>query len=203
MSVTRTTRGFSLVEVLVAASILAAAVAATTATLMVVLKGERGVERRTSLEAAVDLECQRLRGLPYYRCSTSPPGTTPTPPSVLGDVFPHACVECNTAQSRYEEVGPGGDPGFVSSIRVAGECVYRRATFATVLDRVTQPVPAVMVNRWTVWSGAIPPGPWLELSVWASRAGCTVTRHVELVCVPPSVEPWAAALAIPGGSDAS
>jgi type II secretory pathway pseudopilin PulG len=182
-------RGFSLIEAVVAASILLLTCAAVSVTFTATLRAKRAVDRRSALESAADSECERLTALPFWRRVTSSTPLTPT--SLVAEVFPHARSECNTLDASYLSAsGPGGPGTFVTRTRVNGVSVQRIATFLAGARGEETPLPDHVLRGWAVWDGAsVPPATTLCLAIRVSLAEHVVTRDIELVAVRPSVEP--------------
>jgi prepilin-type N-terminal cleavage/methylation domain-containing protein len=177
-------RGFSLVEVVVAAAVLLVACVAVSRVVSVSLASERSIGRRAVVEDALEAECQHLAALPYWcPASPPPPGGQVNPTSLLGDVFPHALGEYNLAQAYFSE------PTFVTTRVSAEVCLRTVARFVVVDGEGEHAVAGAGLRGWAVWSGSEPPASSLAVTVQASLRGSTSVRRLLLTGLRPSVEP--------------
>jgi hypothetical protein len=182
--------GFSLVEAVVAGAVLLLACVAVGALIGVSLKGERSLQRRSSLESALDEECERLSALVFFRSIALPaPGARPTPSSLVAEVFPHARTECNQVDSRYCP-GDGTDgASFVTLTRGESIRLRRESRFVVRAGGQSRPLSNSDLRRWAAWADALPPSSCVVIAVEAQRGARVVARRLELVSVLPSIEP--------------
>ena len=187
----RSPRGFSLIEVVVASSILLLTCVAVSGALNTVAKANGSIACRSRLEAVADEECERLVALPFWRCVVCTSSAALEPTSLVAQVFPHARPTCNTATAFFCPAAGSGEPSsFVSMATVQGVRVRTVAMFLAASGAASAPLPANLPPGWAVWAdGSSPPATTLAVCVEASQAGRTVTRHLQLTEARPSVEP--------------
>jgi len=167
-------RGFGVLEVLVAATVLAVIVAATTlgVTQALAERARQGVRRAAAAAAAT--EAERLRAL---RFAPVPPPAGPdadglAPGSALGELFPHARPGCDSI-TAYCVLPPG--PGEVASfVRVVtlpwGTLVVRSRFVEFSPVGLVDVQPVVGDDGWAVWSGEPAPSGALLAVVRATIA---------------------------------
>ena len=179
--------GFSLIEAVVAVAILGMACVAVSGVLSTALRAERSVERRRHLEAVLAAEGERLSALPYYRRADGAQRPA-SPPSLLGEVFPHASPACNAPEAFYAD-GSGAAPAgaFVSDVLADDLTLTRVARFVAVMPAGLEPVAVDALSAWAVWSAALPPAGLIEVELQASWRGLVLERHVVLSALPPTV----------------
>jgi len=154
------TGGFSLVEVAVAVAVLALGCLASAGVFQVTLHAEAASQQRRESARLLDAEAARLAALPFFR-QASGPGEGP--PSLLGDVFPHARRELNRPPAVFGDAS--GAAVFVSVAAVEGRCVRRTATLVSDDEAGATPVPESEVQGWAVWDGARPPALAIDISL--------------------------------------
>ena len=179
--------GFSLVEAVVAVAILGMACIAVSGVLSTVLHAERSLERRRYLEAVLAAEGERLAALPYYRRADGAQRPA-SPPSLLGEVFPHSLPAWNLPEASYAD-GSGAAPAgtFVSDVLADDLTVQRVSRFVVASPAGLDPVAVETLSAWAVWSDAVPPSGLIEVQLQASWRGLVVERRLVLSAVPPSV----------------
>jgi len=179
--------GFSLIEAVVAVAILGMACVAVSGVLSTTLKAERSLERRRHVEAVLAAEGERLAALPYYRRAAGAQRPA-SPPSLLGDVFPHALPAWNVPVASYADGSSAAAAGtFVSDVLADDLTVTRVARFVAVMPAGLEPVAVDALSAWAVWSDALPPASLIEIELQASWRGLVVERHVVLSALPPTV----------------
>ena len=148
--------GFSLIEAVVAVSILGIACIAVSGVLTNALHAERSLERRRHLEALLAAEGERLAALPYYRRADGSQRPA-SPASLLGELFPHAAPACSTPGAFYAEgSGTVAAGRFVTELRADDLAVRRVARFVTVSSAGLEPVALDALSAWAVWSDSVP-----------------------------------------------
>ncbi len=185
-------RGFSLIEVVVASALLLLACVAVSGALGTALKANASVACRGNLEAVADEVCERLDALPFWRpvASAACGDVLASPTSLVAQVFPHARLACNTAAAFYcDAAAPSQAGSFVGVAMVQGVRVRTAAVFLATGGAGITPRPVSPALGWAVWADeSAPPATMLAVTVEASQAGQTVTRHMELTEARPSVE---------------
>jgi hypothetical protein len=186
--------GFSLIEAVVAVAILGMACVAVSGALSAVLKAESSLERRRHLEAVLAAEGERLAALPYYRRADGAQRPA-SPPSLLGEVFPHALPAGNVPEAYYADGSGAAAAGtFVSDVLADDLTVHRVSRFVAVASAGVEPVSLEALAAWAVWSDAVPPAGLIEVELQASWRGLAVERRLVFSALPPSVGPPVASL---------
>ena len=185
--------GFSLIEAVVAAALLALGCLASAGVLHVALRAEASSRQRRAAEQLLDAEAARLAALPFYRVADGPGGA---PVSLLGDVFPHALRELNNGEAAFGD--ESGTAIFVSE--AAAEAYLLRRTARLVRDGTgdPQPVPEAEVAGYAVWRDARPPALAVDVTLEVVRAGRgTVARRLLLRALRPALAPTALTVLAP------
>ena len=122
----RSTAGFSLLEVVVAAGLLLMTIAAVTACITNSSAAEARLQAAMDADRAVRAVAERMRSLPFCAATLPAPSSArgPAATDLVAAVFPHARVAENTEAARYIVVaGEEGDapPGsFVTLVEERG-----------------------------------------------------------------------------------
>ena len=162
------TRGFSLLEAMVAVSLLALGCTVLTAVLVAALRAHDSGDARREAAEALGHEAQRLAALPY--CTTGgAPGPAGGPDSVLREVFPHARQALNTATAFCEQDAANGGVRFVSETTGGGYSIRRTARFCVVAGGTKTWVGAAALDDWAEWETPVPPSAAGRLGI--ARAG--------------------------------
>jgi hypothetical protein len=190
--VSRREGAFTLVEAVVAASLLLATCVAISAVLSSAMKADGAVGDRDGLERILASECQRLAALPYYEAETEAgrPGGAPTPDSLVSEVFPWARPELNTHDRWFvDDVGGDAAGTFVSNVDTGSVRIRRDAAFIGDERDVAEHLGVADLAGWDSTSGGRPPATSLAVTVNVSARGRSVSRMVVFTALRPSLEP--------------
>lgn len=203
--------GFSLIEAAVAVAVLALGCLSAAGALHAVFRAEAAGGQRREAGSLLDAEASRLAALPFH-LQASGPGEGP--PSLLGEVFPHARVELNRGPEGFSDTS--GAAVFVSAVTVEGCEIRRTATLVRDDDSSTVPLPAGEVSGWAVWEDVRPPALAVDVLLeLRGRPGHAVERRVVLRALRahagvalvglarPQREPWPACELRPARTPAS
>lgn len=187
MSVAARTRGFTLLEAVIASALLLVAITAVTACVTSVSRAGARVEREAVGRRAARTVAARLLALPF--CADAYPQTSAQPSAAAGDlvgaVFPHAVMERNTATARYVagDVEPDIPAGsFVSAFAVGGGAVTCVARFLRAPEG-----PALAPADLAQWDASValsPPAPSVRLALF--QDGTPVATFVRTATASPS-----------------
>jgi hypothetical protein len=190
--------GFSLLEVVIAASLLFMTVTAVSA--MVVGVSRAGARLRSSMKAdrAVRFEAERLRSLPYCAATYPQPGggRGANGEDLVAAVFPHAAIAQNEPSARYVATADeGGAPAgsFVTLVARDGVVVRCVACFSAGADG-TELGPESLAG-WDMAGSGAPPAPTLIVTLSADPGA----RSIRLVRSALSVPTLAPSSPLPGG----
>ena len=178
--------GFSLIEVVVAVSLLALSGAAVTAC---VSGAERGVADANVAGTAQQLvrdTLERLRGLPLYnveRAATS--NELQLGPCAVAELFPHALPERNTAEAYYVNAPTGDAPAgtFITETRNDGVTLRTTARFVVWTSSGWSPVALSSLQKYAVWNARRLPAAALWLTVCATWHENGRQRSYELAAI--------------------
>lgn len=170
--------GFSLLETVIAAGLLLAAVTAVTFVVVGVTRGGAGLESRMDQARAMQRVAERLRALSF--CAGCYPQATPGADGEASDlvaaVFPHADLSRTTASARYVAVAAGGgeDAGsFVTLFDDDGVEVRCAARFLTGQGGV--PLGPDALVGWDASAAAAPPSAILSVVLSSADGGPVVS----------------------------
>jgi hypothetical protein len=183
---------FTLVEVVVAASLLLATCIAISAVLSNATKAERAEGARARLESILTSECRRLAALPFFDGDSSDtrPAGAPTPDSLVSEVFPWARPELDTDDRWFVDELGGDEAGtFVSTADAGGFQVRRDAVFLADERDSARHLGVADLAGWDCASGARPPATTLSVTVDVSARGRSASRTMVLTALRPSFEP--------------
>jgi len=183
---------FTLVEAVIAATLLMATCLAVTAVLSNATKAEGAAGARDRLEVALTSECRRLAVLPYFDggFEDGRPVGAPTPDSLVAEVFPWARPELDTDHRWFVHDAGDDDAGtFVSTVDVGGFRVRRAAVFLADERDAARHLGVADLVGWDCASGARPPATNLAVTVDVSARGRSVSRTVVFTALRPSFEP--------------
>ena len=180
--------GFTLVEVVTAASLLLLTVACATPLL---LESQGAAAHETRAAAAHRLAqstVERLRGLPFAAQSSPLPATAATPAGcVVGAVFPHADVARNRPDAFFVlgDGGPSLAGTFVTRRRVGAYLVTTESHFAAATADGLAAVSTARLAGYDSSTGDELPSGALDVTVrvsWTVHGGeRSVTRRVALL----------------------
>lgn len=180
---------FTLVEVVVAASLLLATCLAISAVLGNATKVEGAAGARDGLESMLTSECRRLAALPFFDGDGRPVGA-PAPDSLVSEVFPWARPELDTDHCWFMDDLGGDEAGtFVSIVDVGGVRVRRDAVFLADERDATKHLDVADLVGWDCTSGARPPATSLAVTVDVSARGRSASRTMVFTALRPSLEP--------------
>jgi hypothetical protein len=169
--------GFSLIEAVVAGSMLLMTIIAVTICVVVASANEARVGKAMDADRALHQVGQRLLRLPF--CAAAYPASGVSDGSAARDlvaaVFPHADVLRNDAQARYvgSATADGDEAGSFVSVFSEDDIVIR--CNAHFLRRADGPaLQPIDLTGWDMAYSAAPPG--AALSVVLSAAGGSLTR---------------------------
>lgn len=191
MQVSRSRRGFSLIEALVAVAVLLATCLAVSTSLTVALRADQQVERRAELEEILGSESARLASLPFRRTTAAPVTSvawSPDPRSLLGEVFPHALAE-DSSGGAYHVKGSVGV--FVTRRVLEGVEIVSEARFVRRGDAGWMPVPATSMQGWSVWGTQPPPAATVDLRLTTTQGSATASAQMILGALRTRVDPVA------------
>ncbi len=192
MRVSRRQEAFTLVEAVIAATLLLTTCLAVSTVLGNATKAEGAAGARDGLEQILTSECRRLAALPYFRGDTGdggPVGVT-APDSLVSEVFPWARPELDTDDRWFVDDLGGDDAGtFVSTAAVGGVRVRRDAVFLADERDAARHLRVADLARWDCASGARPPATSLAVTVEVSAQGLKVSRTMVFTALRPSLEP--------------
>ena len=183
---------FTLVEAVIAASLLLATCVAISAVLGNAIKAEGAAGVRYGLESILTSECRRLAALPFFDGDTGEgrPVGAPTPDSLVSEVFPWARPELNTDHRWFVDDLGGDQAGtFVSTVDVGGVRVRRDAVFLADERDAAKHLGVADLVGWDCASGARPPATILAVTVDVSARGGSVSRTMVFTALRPSFEP--------------
>jgi hypothetical protein len=181
----RLTRGFSLLEVVIASALLLMTVTAVTASVTSLSKASSHLTRAMDVDRVLRREVARLHALSY--CAASYPSASRAVAlaaedhgDVVGEVFPHAVAEASTESARYVVVGGEDAPAgsFVTRVESDGITVERVARF--IASDGASPLSPDVLDGWAVWASTVPPAPTLRISLNALGGG--YRRSCVVVC---------------------
>ncbi len=167
--------GFSLLEVVVAAGLLLMTIAAVTACITSVSRGEARLQTAMEADRAVCAVAERLRGLQF--CAAAYPDSAAVRGLGAGDlvatVFPHARAAQNTETARYvafedADVAAGS---FVTLLEEGGVDVRCVARF--LVSEGGAALSAGDLDGWSASNGIASPGAALEVRLTAVGSGAT------------------------------
>ena len=163
-------RGLTLVEVVVAAAVLACTVAVASLACLQAQRVRGTAARSSAAQARVANEVERLRALAFWR---GEPGPSPQRPDLVASVFPHAVAARNTLSARYLEHGDGSAPegSFVTVVAEADGTLVTRARFVVATPAGWRPLPAEAVGGFSAADAARPPAGALAVSVGYAAPG--------------------------------
>ena len=168
----RRSSGFSLIEAVVASSLLLMTITAVTFCVTSVSASGARLEGVMDADRAVRLVAERLAAVPFYRSSPDAGRISDTEvDDLLGVVFPHADVTRNTPNARYVhsegEEAPAGS--FVTVFTEGGMDVVCVARYLVAEDGL--PLEPAAVEGWALIDGDQPPGCALSLHLTATSQG--------------------------------
>lgn len=187
MRVTAPQRGFSLIEAVVACSVLLLTWVVIGGTLRMTLQGERVVAGRAVVDAALATERAWLVSLPYSETPPQASGTEiggGTPASLLAAVFPHARTELNRADAFYCDESSSMPGTFVTLTQRGGVTVRREARFTAPEGQGSSPLPPSSVAGWSLGDPLPLPASTIEVLVAASSGARSGSLQLRLHALP-------------------
>jgi len=185
-------RAFTLVEAVIAASLLLTTCLAVSAVLSNALRAEGAAGARDGLESILTGECRRLAALPFFDGDAGNVGPVgaPTPDSLVSEVFPWARPELDT-DDRWFVDDVGGDKAgtFVSTVDVGGVRVRRDAVFLADERDAARHLGVADLAGWDCASGARPPATTLAVTLDVSARGRSASKTMVFTALRPSFEP--------------
>jgi hypothetical protein len=185
-------RAFTLVETVIAATLLLATCVAISAVLGNATKAEGAAGACDGLESILTSECRRLAALPFFDGDTGEgrPIGAPTPDSLVSEVFPWARPERDTGDRWFvDDVGDDCAGTFVSTVDVGGVRVRRDAVFLADERDAARHLGVADLVGWDCTSGARPPATSLAVKVDVSARGRSVSTTMVFTALRPSIEP--------------
>lgn len=189
MQVTDSRAGFSLIEAVIASVVLLGTCVTVSATLASAFNADRLLERRALLDEVLDSERARLAALPYCQTAAAPVtglAWRPEPPSLLGEVFPHAVTSHNSAAGCYRADSSSG--AFVTHSTSQGVDITSEARFVRRDGADWAPVPVASVAGWAIWETRPLPAATVEVRLTATLGPCTSSLRMILGALPPTIE---------------
>ena len=182
----RESRGFTLLEVVIASAMVLMTVVAATATVTSLARGASRQALAASADRVLRDEAARLLALPY--CASAYPsaasGADPSalpPADLVAAVFPHAVAIANLPEAQYVTAGTADGPpagSFVTRVVRGDVTVERVARF--VSPPGAAPLASSQVTGWSVWGSTPPPAEAIEVHLTATAHHAT--RACVLVC---------------------
>jgi prepilin-type N-terminal cleavage/methylation domain-containing protein len=176
-------RAFSLVEVMVAATVLLLTAAAVSGVVSASLRA-RGVEvGRAQLEQALQAELSTLAALPYAEPVAPPPGKGYDPASVrclVQAVFPHAGAAPDLPQAFFTP-GAATAPGEFTIVTTTTWGTLRTTAVFVCWHDGWVPVADDQLSGWAAWRQQVPPAPALRLTIEAC-GGSRSTKLTTVLC---------------------
>ena len=153
-------RGFTLVEVMVATSLLLATVTAGSGLLSTTIRCASVTRNREQSSSEVQDWLCLVRALPFAATTHTPSDAT----TVVAKLFPHADPRRNTATAEYHPYAAPGFPAgsFTTRIELSGGSLSVTAQFAVCAGGQWGPAPMSALNGWGT-AGASLPAPSLLL----------------------------------------
>ena len=183
---------FTLVEVVIAASLLLTTCLAVSGVLSNATRAEAAAAVHDRLEVVLTSECRRLAALPYFHSCAGDggPAGAPAPGSLVSEVFPWARPELDTGDRWFADGLGDDDAGtFVSIVAVGGVRVRRAAVFLADERDAARHLGVADLVGWGCASGARPPATTLAVTVEVSAQGRSASRTIVLTALRPSLEP--------------
>lgn len=168
----RRSSGFSLLEVVVASSLLLMTITAVTFCVTSVSASGARLQGVMDADRAVRLVADRLAALPFYRSDADATSTSSAhAEDLLGAVFPHADAARNSPTARYVYSDGVDTPAgsFVTLFTEGGVDVLCVARFLEAEDG--PPLQPVAVEGWALVDGDQPPGCALSVRLTATSHG--------------------------------
>lgn len=178
---TRPAAGFSLIEALVAVTLLLLTCAAVSGVLIAAAHGSARLSRYDDLEQALDGEVQRLRALPFFAPAAAAGvlAGEADPPSLLAVLFPHALSGRNSTDARY---CPDEQPArFVRTQQRPWGTLRTEAWFVTRAQDEWAPLDAPALTGWAIWQAAWPPAAAVMASIAAIADDGRMVRERTIV----------------------
>jgi hypothetical protein len=154
---------FSLLEVLIAACLLACVTTAATSLTLVSGREVAAVARASAARGIAAATLERLRSLPFVRPPST--GTAPVPPSVVGELFPHAVTALNRVDAFVSGPVNGGGATFTTHSQAGDVAITNEAMFVRSTAGGWRPVPWSAVEGFVADQAAVLPGDALRVKV--------------------------------------
>lgn len=174
LSVCAMSRGFSLLEAIVASAILLLTSAAVTGVITTTLRAQSVEGTQAQLEQRVQAELARLSALPYVLPAAAPgvegydPAATQ---SLLQAVFPHSDLALNVARAFFTPASAEKPCSFTTISEQAWGTMHVVCGFVSMRDGTWAPSPESGVEGWAVWRRATAPASAVLVTIQASAAG--------------------------------
>ena len=162
---------FSLIEVLIAGCLLACVTTAATSLTLVSGHEIAAIARGSAARGIAAATLERLRSLPFVRPPST--GTAPVPPSVVGELFPHAVTARNQVDAFVSGPVNGGGATFTTQSQAGDVAITNEAMFVRSTAAGWRPVPWSAVEGFVADQAAVLPGDALRVKVtvrWPSGA---------------------------------
>jgi hypothetical protein len=192
----RVAAGFSLLEAVIAASLLLMTITAVTTCVAGFSGAGARLEENMDRDRALRLVAERLGVLPFCAGSYPQAGAEPGDPAgdLLAAVFPHARTAQNTPTARYvaadwDGVAPAGS--FVTLLTEDGVRVTCVARFLAGTDE--PPLRADDLGEWDAASAAAPPASAVSVELTLDNGGRGITLVRSAMAEAPIAEPAATA----------
>ena len=181
--------GFTILEVVIAASLLLATCIATSGVLSSATRADGAAELGTHLQGVLASECERLAALPFSADDGTANGDS-APMSLVSEAFPFARPELNTDLGYFVDAPGDVDAGTFVSVAVNGPVRIRReAVFASGDGDEQGHLGSADLAGWDCTSVARPPATTLRISVQVSERGQSAARTLVLSALRPTVDP--------------
>jgi hypothetical protein len=187
MRVTAPQQGFSLIEAVVACSVLLLTCVVIGGTLRMTFQGERVVTSRAVVDAALAAERAWLVSLPYSEASPPSAGAETggeTPANLLAAVFPPARTELNREGAYYCDESSSMPGAFVTLTQRGGVTVRREARFTAPDGQGSSPLPPSLVAGWSLRDPLPLPASTIDVLVEASSGTRSGSLQLRLHALP-------------------
>ncbi len=194
----RVAAGFSLLEAVIAASLLLVTITAVTTCVAGVSGAGARLEENMDRDRALRLVSERLGVLPFCAGSYPQAGAEPgdTAHDLLAAVFPHARPARNTPTARYVAAGGDGLAPAGSFVTVLTEDGVRVTCVARFLARLDEsPLGPDDLGGWDAASAAAPPAPVVSVELTLDDGGRGITLVRSAMAEAPIAGPVATAAA--------
>lgn len=191
MRVVQRQAGFTILEAVIAASLLLATCAATSGLVNNATRADGAAGLGTHLQEVLAGECERLAALPFSGGDVGDARASGgAAASLVSDVFPFARPELDTDVAYFVDSSAGDEAGmFVSIVRRGSVRVRREAVFVSGDGDEPGHLGPADLAGWDCTSVPQTPTTTLRITVRVSDRGQSVSRTLVLSALRPEVDP--------------